>query len=138
MNEPIISPWIFYWMDVLATIKKLPGNLVLGALLLFLTFLAVVATIMIFSDCGEEDEKIESVLWLSKRISIGYLITLAFFTVISIFIPSQETMYKMLITSQVTPNNLEYLKNEVKATGQGLVDSITEASIKIIKAKDDK
>lgn len=57
---------------------------------------------------------------------------------ITVFIPSEETMYKMLITSQITPDNIEYLKNEVKATGQGLVDSITEASIKIIKAKESK
>ena len=138
MNEPIISPWIFYWMDVLTTVKELPKYLVGLALLLFAVFLAVVIVTVMAAPRGEEDEAVWRVLRVSKRISIGYLVIFTCFTTLSVFIPNQETMYKMLITSQITPNNIEYLKNEVKATGQGLVDSITEASIKIIKAKESK
>ena len=138
MNEPIISPWIFYWMDVLTTVKELPKYLVGLALLLFAVFLAVVIVTVMAAPRGEEDEAVWRVLRVSKRISIGYLVIFTCFTTLSVFIPNQETMYKMLITSQITHNNIEYLKNEVKATGQGLVDSITEASIKIIKAKESK
>lgn len=138
MNEPIISPWIFYWMDVLTSIKNFPQHLVLGALILFLIFVVVVVMTLMGEGNDEVDAKMARVLSVAKRITIGYLTVFAFFTVVSTFIPNQETMYKMLITSQVTPNNVEYLKNEVKATGQGLVDSITDASIKIIKAKESK
>lgn len=138
MNEPIISPWVFYWMDVLTTVKQLPKDLIFIALLLFAVFLVAVVAAAMCVDRGKEEEAVGRVFRVSRRISIGYLVIFMCFTTISLFIPSQETMYKMLITSQVTPNNIEYLKNEVKATGQGLVDSITEASIKIIKAKESK
>lgn len=138
MNEPIISPWIFYWMDVLTTVKGLPKYFVGLALLLFTVFVVVVIVSVMAAPRGKEEEAVRTVFRGSRRIFIGYLVIFTCFTTISLFIPSQETMYKMLITSQVTPNNIEYLKNEVKATGQGLVDSITEASIKIIKAKENK
>lgn len=138
MNEPIISPWIFYWMDVLTTVKELPKYLVGLALLLCAVFVVLAIVSVMAASRGEEGEALGCVLQVSKRIAIGYLVIFTCFTIISIFIPNQETMYKMLITSQITPNNIEYLKNEVKATGQGLVDSITDASIKIIKAKESK
>lgn len=139
MNEPIISPWIFYWMDILTTIKKLPEFFVFIWLILAVACLIVIAVICSYS----ENERVARRLFAStfkpiKPFALVYLTITVLSMVVSVFLPNQETMYKMLITSQVTPNNVEYLKNEVKATGQGLVDSITEASIKIIKAKENK
>lgn len=139
MNEPIISPWIFYWMDILTTIKRLPELFVFGWLILAVAGLIVIAVIAMYSENEKMARRLFTYVFKSiKSFALVYLVVTALSMVVSILIPKEDTMYKMLITSQVTPNNIEYLKNEVKATGQGLVDSITEASIKIIKAKESK
>lgn len=131
MEEPIISPWVFYLMNIADRV---------GTISFFIASFSFVGLVIIgclyalgaLSDMDDDDR--ERCIKSTKFLICCFLV----FTPIALFIPGRETMYKMLITSQITPNNIEYLKNEVKATGQGLVDSITEASIKIIKAKESK
>lgn len=131
MNEPIISPWVFYLMNIADRV---------GTISFFIasfSFVGLSVTGLSYF-IGEfdniKDSSRKRIIKSSKFLAYCFLV----FTPIALFIPGQQTMYKMLITSQVTPNNIEYLKNEVKSTGQGLVDSITDASIKIIKAKESK
>ena len=131
MNEPIISPWIFYLINLTDKVN------VISFLMSLLSFVALsIAGLFYFVGefDGIEDSSRKRIIKSSKFLAYCFLI----FAPIAVFLPNQATMYKMLITSQVTPNNIEYLKNEVKDTGQGLVDSITDASIKIIKAKESK
>lgn len=131
MNEPIISPWIFYWISLADNFLKISS---IGTTLPVLFFI-LVASLWLFGaidDMGDRDR---------ERFMKALKVAICCFSIsfpLSVLIPGQQTMYKMLITSQITPNNIEYLKNEVKATCQGLVDSITDASIKIIKAKESK
>lgn len=131
MNEPIISPWVFYLMNIADRV---------GTISFFIASFSFVG-LSVTGLCyfiGEfdniKDSSRKRIIKSSKFLAYCFLV----FTPIALFIPGQQTMYKMLITSQVTPNNIEYLKNEVKSTGQELVDSITDASIKIIKAKESK
>lgn len=131
MNEPIISPWIFYWISLADKIGVVAACMT-GISLFCLALYAVFAIAGEFDNI--EDDTKNRLTKVRKFLTYSFLT----FSPITLFLPGQETMYKMLITSQVTPNNIEYLKNEVKATGQGLVDSITDASIKIIKAKESK
>lgn len=49
-------------------------------------------------------------------------------------IPSQETMYKMLIASYITPNNIEQTSEFVGDKLDSMVDKITDSAIKIKKA----
>lgn len=131
MDEPIISPWIFYLMNIADRV---------GTISFFIASFSFVGLVVLglFYVLGAlqdiDDDARERCIKSNKFLICCFLV----FTPIALFIPGQQTMYKMLITSQITPNNIEYLKNEVKATGQGLVDSITDASIKIIKAREGK
>ena len=127
MNEPIISPWVFYWIDVLSTLDDLP------VILAFLgVALVIIGWVLIYTEMDGE------IPCICKKIAVVYLSIFVFSAAISIFIPSKETMYQMLIASYVTPNNVEYIKNEVKDSAYGIVDSIIDASIKLIKAKEGK
>lgn len=131
MNEPIISPWIFYLINLADRATIISGAVTAATVIFFLlsSFLYAIGEI---DDMYDRDR---------ERFMKVLKVAICCFSIsapLSILIPSQPTIYKMLITSQVTPNNIEYLKNEVKATGQGLVDSIIEASIKVIKAKENK
>ena len=131
MNEPIISPWIFYWIDLADSLKLIIFFILLFS---FVGFLLAGGNYAFKDERYVRDGEIQRLVRATKFFAYCLLV----FVIPFVAIPSQETMYKMLITSQLTPNNIEYLKNEVKATGQGLVDSITDASIKIIKAKESK
>lgn len=126
MNEPIISPWIFYWIDVLSTLDELPGVLIM---------LGIASTMLMIPIYVEGYEEVKHIC---EKITVVYLSILVLSAVISIFIPSKTTMYQMLISSYVTPNNVKFIKNEVKSSTQDIIDSITDASIKIIKAKEGK
>lgn len=131
MNEPIISPWVFYLMNIADRVGTI-SFFIASFSFVGLVFFGLLYAIGFLDDMDDDDR--ERCIKSTKFTAYCFLV----FTPIALFIPGQQTMYKMLITSQITPNNIEYLKNEVKSTGQGLVDSITDASIKIIKAKESK
>lgn len=131
MNEPIISPWIFYLMNIADRV----GTISYFIASFSFVGLAIIGCLYVLGALRNiDDNDRERCIKSTKFLTYCFLV----FTPIALFIPGQQTMYKMLVTSQITPNNIEYLKNEVKTTGQGLVDSITDASIKIIKAKENK
>lgn len=56
--------------------------------------------------------------WFKLKITMFFVIPI----IIGLLIPEENTVYKMLIASYATPNNIEY----VKETGKDLVDYIIE------------
>lgn len=99
---PIISPWVFYWIDVfenigcLCAIILLVGSIILGVCILCLPML-----VDIF------DEKAPK---FSKKVAI----TLIVFAIVGTFIPSKETMYTMLVAQNVTAENIEIATETIK------------------------
>ena len=132
MNEPIISPWVFYWIDILSKFKDLPFVLFCG---LFTLLVMILFYFIAFGPYDDEEKIVKKTFHL---VITPYIIISILLCIAVAFIPSRTTMYQMLISSYVTPNNIEYIKSEVKGSAQGIVDSITDASIKIIKAKEGK
>ena len=107
MMKPIINPWLFYLTDVLSGIKWL--LVVFFALALFLYLLAFSFYVLDMQELPDW-HKLKNIVFLVIPIIIGLLI------------PEEKTVYKMLIASYTTPNNIEY----VKETGKDLVDYIIE------------
>lgn len=107
MMKPIINPWLFYLTDVLSGIKWL--LVVFFALALFLYLLAFC---FYFLDMSKLPD------WFNLKITMFLVIPI----IIGLLIPTENTVYKMLIASYATPNNIEY----VKETGKDLVDYIIE------------
>lgn len=124
MYEPIIDPMIFYWMDILNNIKSLPFSLFI--LLIIFSGGACVT----YTDYSKEQAPVHRVVHrVAKRIAICLLILCPISASLSFFIPSKDTMYKMLIAKQVTPHTLQVTGE----TAEVIVDKISDKLINVIQ-----
>lgn len=120
MYEPIIDPMVFYWMDVLSKVQYIP------LLLFWPVLISVSLTFVTYSKYNEEQSLPHK--W-SKRISLPLLIIFFISIPVALFIPSTETMYKMLIAKQVTPHTLQVTGE----TAEVIVDKISDKLINVIQ-----
>ena len=113
--EPIISPWVFYYIDIIDKVYVAIQPLILIILL-------VIAMITVNQFAGFDEY--ETVLKWRKPLCIVFVIL----CVIYIFIPSKTTIYQMIAANYITPANLEKVGNVNK-----LIDTVVE---EINKSKD--
>lgn len=108
--KPIVSPWIFYWLNIVHSLNLLSWIvLTVGGVALF----GVCMGINIMSECSvnEKDEKaIANLKKWPKRIIISMGISL----IVCVFVPDKEVLEQMVISSYITPANIETGKEEVK------------------------
>ena len=117
--KPIINPWLFYLTDVFCNVKWLLLVLFAVGLLVYL-ILAFAYTV--------DAEKPPAFFNMKNTMCLVIPI------IIALLIPEQNTVYKMLIASYTTPNNIEY----VKETGKDLVDYIIEKASELERVKYEK
>lgn len=115
----IISPWFFYIISVVDALK-----------LTFILFLVGGAIIWTIYTCIYLAEGAEAnpftFLW-------KYKIFIILLFLLSVFVPSSTTCYKMLIASQITTERVENAKETITS----VADYIIEATKEIEKAKND-
>lgn len=109
MNEPIINPWIFYFMEIADTV------ITFSTVSLIISIMAVVAFISYHFEKGLDFAEYK------KRV-IKMTILPVFFALIIFFVPSSETIARMTIARQITPANIE----TAKETGKDFIDYIVE------------
>lgn len=119
MMKPIINPWLFYLTDVLSGIKWL--LVVFFAVALFVYLFGLCIYLLDMSELPDW-HKLKNIVFLVIPIIIGLLI------------PEEKTVYKMLIASYTTSNNIEY----VKETGKDLVDYIIEKANELERVQYEK
>lgn len=117
MNEPIISPWLFYWMAVAGNLKPI-------AFITCGVAAVVMAFAVLFSDFN-----------LNKAMPVikGCGLVLSISGLILVFVPSERTIAKMVVASYATPQNLEYITEKTGKAIDGGVDYMID---KIIEAAD--
>lgn len=106
--EPIISPWIFYYIDIIDKVYQ-----IIPSLILLLLFIIVSITVNEFAGFDEYN----TVLKWRKPLCIVFVILCAAY----IFIPSKTTIYQMTAASYITPANLEKIGNVNK-----IIDTVIE------------
>ena len=116
--KPIISPWLFYFIDKAGTLAE-P--------LIIIGIFFWVATIICYALAADEEEWAMKTLKQTKSIRI--LLTIGL--IIAILLPSKETSYKMLAASMVTPNNIA----TVGETAESIVDYIVESVDTLLEDK---
>lgn len=96
----IINPWIFYLINILENI------MVTGIVLFVISIVtAIVMGVMVFDPAESvSDEKKKLFKKMLKRVVIPIVVVC---TLLITFIPSEKTMYTMLVSSYVTTDNLE-------------------------------
>ena len=115
--EPIISPWIFYFVHVaggLHTLTVLTGSV--GTL---------VGGIMLIASAGDSSVIGEYGFKIGKRLLLVGVISLP----LSIIIPDENTIYKMVAASYATPDNISAFANGTIE----FIDKLTEAISRHIK-----
>ena len=116
MNDPIISPWLIYFIDTTDSLLKVTCPLAI---------LAVVVSVILFIEAShtydEEDE--EKLLKGAKMfLSVGIVSGL-----LTIFIPTPNTIYKMMAAHYVTPANIQATGEFADKTVDKVIDKITNA-----------
>lgn len=120
MYEPIIDPMIFYWMDILSNIQRLP------ILLLLPMVLCLGITALSHNEYKEDQNFVYK--W-GKIVSTSMIVLWLISIPVSFFIPTTDTMYKMLIAKQVTPHTLQVTGE----TAEVIVDKISDKLINVIQ-----
>lgn len=122
--NPIINPLFFYFISVTDVLRflLLIGGFGVAAIVVFIGFICCV------------DYDVEDIIkFLKKPLIIGLIVG-----TIGIFVPSENTCYKMLAASLITPDNIEVVKDGT----QELVDYIIDVADQITddddEDKDDK
>lgn len=96
----IINPWIFYLINILENI------MVTGIVLFVISIItAIVMGVMVFDPAENvSDEKKKLFKKMLKRVVVPIVVVCP---LLITFIPSEKTMYTMLVSSYVTTDNLE-------------------------------
>lgn len=111
--EPIISSWVFYFIDKLEVIEMLP-------LYVFILAILINGALLMTSKTEEEFEKgFFPKVWIA-------LFSLVF--IINFIVPSKETAYKMIIANYVTPNSISIVKEATEDNIASLLDKIAVTS----------
>lgn len=117
--NPIINPLFFYFISVTDVLRLLLliGGFGLTAIVLFVGFI-----------CCDDYNAEDIIKFLKKPVIIGLIVG-----TIGIFVPSENTCYKMLAASLITPDNIEVVKDGT----QELVDYIIDVADQITEDDDD-
>ena len=103
---PIVSPWIFYLINLLSNISDVCFMLAL------VSFLALLGLILygFLAELDSDSEIWRSFIKWRKRTAITLVISILGST----FIPTKELMYQMLVANYVTYENVETATDAIK------------------------
>lgn len=114
--EPIINPLWFYLIDVVDGVKFT------CAFMLIVSFIALAIVSFVFLFSWSEDnlkEKEKQSYFRYLKLVLKVIIPCV---IITIFTPSSDTIYKMIIADNVTPHNIEVVGDTI----EGGIDYIFE------------
>lgn len=118
----IINPWVFYLLGLVDSI----GLVCVVFLFLFGIIFGVYAIIWLVEFSG--DDEYPTPIQILKKWKVPLILTITFL----VFMPSEDTIYKMMIASQVTTENIGTAKETIQDVADYIVDAVKE-----IKEKED-
>ena len=118
----IINPWVFYLLGVSNSVKTMCVIFLMVFGVMFGTYLFF----WIIEFVG--DDEYQTPIQILKKWRVPLILTVAFL----VFMPSEDTIYKMLIASQVTTENIDTAKETIQDVADYIVDAVKE-----IKDKED-
>lgn len=121
--EPIVNPWLIYLISIIEHLRNLFGVI---NFLVFASDIFIVVGICIEADdaigvfYNREEKKIRPIFKL--------LITLTIICpLLTIFVPTKETIIAMYIANMVTPDNLNFANEVFKSNLKDYMDIISGA-----------
>lgn len=124
----LIDPKVFYWMNFAQSVEFFT-QLFIAVAILFLAGLGGFYLIQKYESSGKYG--VDEAKEMCKLIELKFkpkltIFILSFMVAISIVIPSQDTMIKMLVASQVTTENIEGVQKSATELIDYIVDKINE------------
>ena len=116
MNDPIISPWLIYFVETVASMSCLIK--VSGAIAIGLAFLYLVHS----TETYDDERAANSIKSAKKFFTIGVV-----FTLLAVFIPTRDTIYKMMAASCLTPANIQATGELADKAVDKVIDKIADA-----------
>ena len=126
--QPIISPSIFYWFEIISNLE------ILLSILFGLSCVGLVFCIVSFIAMLVEEELETHTGKIIKKLCKFCTIITSIFGLLFIFIPSKETLMTMIVAKYVTPDNI----TAVGGTIEESVSSIATEIIRVVEAASDK
>ena len=117
MSSPIINPWVVYWISVASNF-----SLIFTIVLILCVFGLVVFICMWVEGCDDNTK----LAVIGKHGTIGCMIAMLVSTVIVAIIPSEKTMYTMLVTKYITVENINAGTETVKSAVDYVFEKIDE------------
>lgn len=141
MNEPIISPWLFYFIDMLNQLPPLLGFIIVVCAVTYVLYTACRKDAYLrlndyrdgdnrpywVSEAKEEIRDFDAKIKVAKVVGIISLI-------LALFVPSKETAYKMFVAYHVTPANVQMTEDMVDKS----IDKVIEKIINYQKKLEEK
>ena len=124
MSNYIISPSVFYWMNVLAgmqTVFMAIGILfaITGVILMIIWFLDV------FESYRPDEEDIKKTKKMRKWMIICYALAMVFI-VAGMFIPTKDASIEMLVARTATFENVDWTVQQVKEVIDYIIKALKE------------
>ena len=141
MNEPIISPWLFYFIDMLNPLTPLLCFIIVVCLATYILYTACRKDTYLrlnyyrdgcdypewISEAKEEIKDFDAKIKIAEVVGIISLI-------LALFVPSKETAYKMFVAYHVTPANIQMTGDVVDKS----IDKVIEKIINYQKKLEEK
>ena len=126
--QPIISPSIFYWFEIISNLK------IFLSILFGLSCVGLVFCIVSFIAMLVEEELEAHTGKIIKKLCKFCTIITSIFGLLFIFTPSKETLMTMIVAKYVTPDNI----TAVGGTIEESVSSIATEIVRVVEAASDK
>ena len=122
--EPIISPWLLYWISISENIKMAFEF----SVPFFTLMIGVIycGTRLCVADCVYHN--IEQEWPRIFKIATVLIIVLAIILTMNIFIPTEETLYGMLALKYITPDNIQLGVDTVKSIVEYVMETAANYS----------
>lgn len=117
---PIINPALFYWIQVLDTTR-----IVAITICVFGTLASGITIGCSFDASFTMDEFRERIAGMKKAL-IAVVVVIVVCLLLAIFIPSEETMTRMIVARTITPDNVSGGIEAVKEAVDYIVQKIAE------------
>lgn len=115
-SAPIISPWIFYWIETVNTFKYVFG---------ILAFIFGIISIFLLARAIDERTRLPESLYT-------YSFCFFIFLLLAVFTPSKNTIYTMTVAEFVTTDNIEILYKVTGDTAEDILDGASDFAKDII------
>lgn len=117
--KPIINPWIFYLVKVSEGINNIAGTVLLTVGIITTAAFLMCAVLKI-DGYSDEDKELKNAKGILKKLVLSFAVLSAVY----IFTPSKETYFQMIVSSQVTTENVQNVEDVIKDSVDYIIEKM--------------